>query len=298
MRWARGGFFYAHDRAEQRQLVGVGELDVGRVARDHHHRLAQTLDQTRVIGRTQIVLPVSAKEQRSLENLRRLDRHRMSTVNGFAHLVHRRLRFNTQNRSDLIDGSIVFDGLILDALERIGDRHARDHGGVILGSVEEAVDELGLGRRAGRVVDGDVRARIVNNAQRRLDRFPPVGLAALDEDRAQEREPIAVAGFEIGEELVVVWPGDDDLVDIFAGVEEFDGALEDGFAAEVFVELGLGGAQGIEGVVVACVETGRRAGSRDDDGDAHGQWYGKKQDEATGLALHLGLKPSGKRIKL
>ena len=62
-------------------------------------------------------------------------------------------------------------------------------------------------------------------------------LAASDQRGPEQGEPIAVAQLEVGKGPVIVRASDDDLPHFLAGVEEFDAALEDSLAAEVFIEL-------------------------------------------------------------
>lgn len=77
-----------------------------------------------------------------------------------------------------------------------------------------------------------------------------------------------MAGLEVGEGVGVVRTGDDDERDEWAdfGVvdELFEGALEDGPAAQVFVELGAWGAS------IGVVSAGGSGGG-DEEGDLHAQ---------------------------
>ena len=96
--------------------------------------------------------------------------------------------------------------------------------------------------------------------------------AAGDQFSAEEVDAVCVADFEGAHGFGVVGPGDDDLADIFVCVEEFDGALEDGFSGEVFVEFGSGHAEQVGvavGAVERLIEAGGGAGGGDDDGDFH-----------------------------
>ena len=126
------------------------------------------------------------------------------------------------------------------ALERVGSIDAGDDGveALLCGGAEDAIDERVAGAWAGGVVDRDVRAGVGDEREGVGDGLVAMGLAAAAEACAQEREFVGVSRGKIGEGLVVGGPGDDDGGDVVALVEEFDGALQDRAASQVFVELG------------------------------------------------------------
>ncbi len=132
-----------------------------------------------------------------------------------------------------------------------------------LGGGEDAVDEFGGGAGTGGVVDGDVGAIVWDKSKGVLNGLPAVVGAPLADFDSEQAELVAVAE----QELVVGGgggggAGDDDGGDGVEVGEEFDGALEDGPAAEVFVDLA---AQASRGGVA-----GGGAGGGDDEGDSHG----------------------------
>ena len=233
----------------------MGELDVGRIAGDNDDLFAEPFDQSGIVGRTQIILGVGAKEEFALKDLRRLDRHRVGTLDRPTDHKHRRIGISAQDRGDLIDAAVVFDGFGVDALERVAYWYTGNHGGVIGSGVEDAVDQFVSRCGPSCIVDGDMGASFIDEIKCGFDGLPAMALPALDEFGAEQREAISVLGFEGSECVVVVWAGDDDLADIIAGVEEFDGALEDGFSPEVFVELGPGLAEHIERICIALIES-------------------------------------------
>ncbi len=180
---------------------------------------------------------ISANEEFTLENLWGLDLHQSCAGECFIDAVHRCACTAGENGCEWI-GAGIFDRGFVHAFDGVGDGNRGDDGVVARSGIEDTVDECLRCARTGGVVDGDVCARIRDMGQCALDGFVSFAGASLDEFGAEECEFVLVAECEVGVFFAVVWACDDDGFDFWSGVEEFDGSLEDGASAEVFVEFG------------------------------------------------------------
>lgn len=264
------GFLWAeaHDGAGEGDVVGGGDFDVAGVAGDDDDALAEAFDELGVVGAGQVGLLVGGDEDLACKDLWRLHADEVRAVDCFLHGTQGRGVAYAEDRVEGVGGGLL-DGLGVDAFECVGNVDPRDHRGVVLGGIEDAIDEVGGCARAGGVVHGDVCAVSRGVREGGGDGFVAVRCPATGDDNAQEGEFVGVAEFEVGEGGFIVRAGDDDARCARVVGEELDGALQDGAPAEVLVELGGNRAwvaplgDGRVGVTLA------RAGGGDDDANGH-----------------------------
>ena len=160
------------------QVGGLGDLAVGDVAREHHHRQAGPFGEGAVVGEAVEALrggvPVGAEERAEDEGLGGLDRAQVLPGRGLV---------------DPADAGRDVD----DALDRVGDRHARNGRTVVAPGRDRPGDQRGIHVGARRIVDQHDLGRVAGGqgletgAHRKLTRRAAFdGLGDLGAKRGRE----------------------------------------------------------------------------------------------------------------
>ncbi len=186
---------------------------------------------------------VGAAEEIGLKQLRRLGEPQVFAGHG-AFDVPSQVAvggFWAEDRCERV-GLGVLDGLAGGLLEGVGERDSGDDRWVVAGSGDDAIDELMRETRSSGIVDSDMGCRIGHGFEEGLDALVAVVFAAPDEGDTQESEGVGVADAEGLKPIVAGGARESDMADLGIGVgivdEGVEGSVEDGPAAEVFIEFG------------------------------------------------------------